>query len=219
MSPSTQLEQMLMLISRSRNYVIYQKPTLILSGFFQSYKYFSGAKNDIRNEFTFPSRVQDEVHEYYKNITPFEWKGEQFVRVGIHVRRTSLISENRQKMGFIPRPPSYFVHAMDYFMKLHNRVQFIVASDDLSWCKKNIIGDYVVYSTHNYIIDLAILSLSDHVIISLGTYSWWAGWLCQGTTVYYGKMPPNDTYLGKVYNNNSYVPVPDDTYNNWVAVV
>ena len=122
-------------------------------------------------------------------------------------------------MGFIPRPPTYFTHAMEYFKQKYNRVQFIVTSDDLAWCKDNILGEHIAYSTHNYTIDLAILSLSDHIIISLGTFSWWAGWLCKGTTVYYGVMPPNDTYLGKVYNNNSCVPVPDDEYNHWVSII
>jgi predicted DNA binding CopG/RHH family protein len=60
---------------------------------------------------------------------------------------------------------------MKYFVKKYNRVQVIVASDDLSWCKKNIVYENIEYSDYNYAMDLAIISLSDHIIISRGTYS------------------------------------------------
>ena len=98
-------------------------------------------------------------------------------------------------------------------------MQFIVASDDLSWCKKNIVGENIEYSGQNYILDLATISLSDHIIITRGTYSWWAGWLCKGTTVYYGIMPPNGTHVATVYKNNSRVPVPEDEYNHWISII
>jgi len=195
------------------------KVNITLDGYFESHKYFSHVKDDLRLELIFPRPIQDEVFKYFNSVTPVLWKEERFVRVGIHVRRTDQITEERQTMGFIPQPPSYFIHAMEYFRQEYNRVQFIVTSDDLAWCKENILDEHIEFSTHNYTMDLAILSLSDHIIISLGTYSWWAGWLCKGTTIYYGVMPPNDTYLGKVYNNNSCVPVPDDEYNKWLPVI
>ena len=67
--------------------------------------------------------------------------------------------------------------------------------------------------------DLAILILSDHIIISIGTYSWWAGWLCKDTTVYYDLKPPNNTRFGNIYENKSFIPVPDDEYNKWVPLI
>ena len=33
--------------------------------------------------------------------------------------------------------------------------------------------------------DLAILAACDGVIMSLGTFGWWGGWLCGGPVVYY----------------------------------
>ena len=195
------------------------KTNLSLHGYFTSHKYFADAKNELRKEFTSTQNVQDEVLDYYKRITPISWQRKRFIRVGVHVRRSDFLTEDRRKMGFILPQPSYFANAMKYFVKKYNRVQFIVASDDLSWCKKNIVGENIEYSDHNYIMDLAITSLSDHIIISLGTYSWWAGWLCKGTTVYYGVMPRNGTYMATVYKNNSHVPVPEDQYNHWIPIV
>ena len=156
---------------------------VMLRGYFQSYKYFADVQKELREEFTFADDIPNVVSDYFTRVAPDEWNEKPFVRVGIDVRRGSMISESRQKKGDIPPPPSYFNHAMDYFRKRHDRVQFIVASTDLAWCRENILGDHVEYSTHNYTVDLAILSMSDHVIISLGTYSWWAGWLNKGTTL------------------------------------
>jgi len=192
---------------------------LTLAGYFESHKYFAHVKDDLRKEFTFPRQIQDQVYNYFNTITPTIWNNKPFVRVGIHVRRTDQITEERQKMGYIPRPKGFYVHAMEYFKQKYNRVQIIVTSDDLAWCKENILSEHIEYSTHNYTIDFAILSLSDHIIISFGTYSWWAGWLCKGTTIYYGIMPPSDSYLGRIYKNNSCVPVPNDVYNNWVPLL
>ncbi|KAK2159199.1 hypothetical protein LSH36_156g02010 [Paralvinella palmiformis] len=183
------------------------KVNITLDGYFESHKYFSQVKDDLRLEFIFPRPIQDEVFKYFNSVIPILWKDERFVRVGIHVRRTDQITEERQTMGFIPQPPSYFIHAMEYFKQEYNRVQFIVTSDDLAWCKENILDEHIEFSTHNYTMDLAILSLSDHIIISLGTYSWWAGWLCKGTTIYYGVMPPNDTYLVEEHHYMTVYPV------------
>ena len=69
--------------------------------------------------------------DYYKRMTPISWHGKRFIRVGIHVRRSDFLTEDRRKMEFIVPQPSYFANAMKYFVKKNNRVQFIVASDDL----------------------------------------------------------------------------------------
>ncbi|KAK2150058.1 hypothetical protein LSH36_426g02041 [Paralvinella palmiformis] len=79
---------------------------------------------------------------------------------------------------------------MEYFKTKYNKVQFIVASDDLDWCKENIKDQHIIYYNHDSIMDLAILSFSNHIITSIGTYSWWVGWLCRGTTIYYNISPP-----------------------------
>ncbi|KAK2158518.1 hypothetical protein LSH36_168g04089 [Paralvinella palmiformis] len=194
------------------------KKNLTLEGFFQSHKFFENAKYELRKEYTFPRAVQDEVFAYFRNITPPEWKDEEFVRVGIHVRRKSLVSSKRQAMGFIPRPPSYFAHAMSYFSRKYERVQFIVGSDDMGWSKENVKGRNVVYSHHSAPIDLAIFANCDHMIMCLGSYSWWAGWLCRGTTIYYGVMPRNGTYLDRILSNNKWIPPPEDEYNHWLPI-
>ena len=37
--------------------------------------------------------------------------------------------------------------------------------------------------------DLALLASCDHTVMATGTFSWWAAWLANGTTVYYANFP------------------------------
>ena len=193
------------------------RKNIVLGGYFQSHKYFEVAKSDLRKEFTFTSEVEHNVKSYFNDIVPEKWQNTTFVRVGIHVRRTDMSTEERQKMGYISPPPSYYSNAMEYFIKKYECVQFIVASDDLGWCKEYIRGDNVYYSSRDYVADLAILASCDHIITSIGTYSWWAGWLCKGTTIYYGKPPPANSTFDIMCSNSSWIPFSDE-YNNWIPM-
>ena len=78
----------------------------------------------------------------------------------------------------------YFVQSMNYFRKKYdNKVKFIVASDDITWCKERsyFSGGDVYFTipgsrdTANF--DFAIISSCDDMIISRGTFGWWSGYL------------------------------------------
>ena len=80
--------------------------------------------------------------------------------------------------------------ARKYFTDKYKNVLFIVCSDDIQWCKDNIVGGNIVYSqTESDVIDLAILSHCNHTIMSTGSFGWWGAWLANGTTIYYSKWP------------------------------
>ena len=83
-------------------------------------------------------------------MTPLQWKKKRFKKVGIHVRRKKLTALfSRQNDGCISTPRTYFTLAVDYFNMKYKTVQFIIATDDKAWCKKNIIGTNVVISSHD----------------------------------------------------------------------
>jgi galactoside 2-L-fucosyltransferase 1/2 len=191
---------------------------ITLDGYFQSHTYFTHSKTELRKEFTIPSRIKPNVLNYFRNITPVEWTNKSYIRVGIHVRRGDMLSSFLRRKGVIPCTIQYFKHAQQYFKKRYERVQFIIVSADLAWCKKNITGKHVVYTNYDYTMDFAILTLCDHIITSIGTFSWWAGWLCKGTTIYYDVKPPAGTYMEHIMANNKWIP-PDDEFNRWIPIV
>ena len=209
--------------SRNANNVLPKLKTLpffniSLSGYFQSHKYFANSKTELRRDFTLDENVSSYVHSYFRNITPVEWMNTSFVRVGIHVRRGDMASASRiKKYGFVNCTKIYFSRSMQYFEARHPRVQFIVASDNIKWCKDNISGNNILFSNHGYVKDFAILTMSDHVIISVGTFSWWVGWLCTGTTLYNGEAPVAGSITALKEANNSWIP-PDDEFNKWVPI-
>ena len=80
-------------------------------------------------------------------------------------------------------------------MNLFNEhVVFIVASDSILWCSKYIspYGDNVFVSNLTSVYeDFVLMSSCDDMIMTVGTYGWWASWLSSqrgGTSVYY-KFP------------------------------
>ena len=139
------------------------------------------------------------------------------VKVGIHIRRKQFNTTHWIKMGYGPPTADYYSKAMKYFQDKYSNVYFILCSDDIKWARRHIVGDNIIYvPTHAAEVDLAILASCDHVIISNGTYSWWAGWLCKGTTVRYKRMPRKHSWLYNVTSGHHWPQ--DDTYNHYVAI-
>ena len=66
-----------------------------------------------------------------------------------------------------------------------------MTSDDKTWYKDNIKGknDLLFSGFREPILDMAIMSLSDHSIITGGTLSWCGGWFSNGTVVYLKDYP------------------------------
>ena len=190
-----------------------------LRGFFQSHKYFANAKRELRKEFAVSGRTRKDVKQFFKSVTPTDWKNTSYVRVGIHARRKDMASNERiEKYGLVNCTAVYYSHAMKYFEAMYPRVQFIVTSNSITWCKENIVGENVIYSNSlDYVMDFAILTMVDHVIISVGTFSWWVGWLCTGTTLYNGEQSVPGSIIALKQANDSWIP-PNDEFNKWIPI-
>lgn len=148
-------------------------------GFLQSYKYFEPIKDIIRKKFQFKEDVSNRVTRYMKKIKVGGYKV-----IGLHARRGDHIA-----LGYMRFPPmAYFDKARNYFRKKYGRkVRFIVATNNRSWAKDNFETDdtYIISHSKTATEDLAILGACDGVIMSIGTFGWWGGWLSRGPVVYY----------------------------------
>ncbi|KAK2170570.1 hypothetical protein LSH36_2g14114 [Paralvinella palmiformis] len=197
-----------------------QPGNISFHGYFQSPKYFETVKREIRNEYVFVDVIATEAKEFLRSQIPKSWLGKEFIQVGIHVRRTDHVSYKFiEQLGFRFPPPSYFELAMAYFEERHSRVQFIVASDDPDWCRDFFrpFDKNVAFSTnHSAAVDLAIMASCSHSITTIGTFSWWAGWLCPGITIYYANYNKRPSWVSMVLNPSHYIP--DDEYNHWIAM-
>ena len=70
------------------------------------------------------------------------------VTVGVHVRRTDYQQylQAVRKEGGLYLSRQFYVDGMDYFRKKYKNPIFIVASDDLKWCRKNLLAPDVQFT-------------------------------------------------------------------------
>ena len=96
--------------------------------------------------------------------------------LGIHVRRGDKVGV---KTGWAPPEKPYFDTSMNYFRSKYNKtVYFVVVAEDKNWARSNVVGKDIIDSTSNEdLLELALLTLCDHGMISVGTFGWWAAYL------------------------------------------
>ena len=115
------------------------------------------------------------------------------ISVGVHVRRSDFLWENSKRMGIVTAGKDYIVKAMKFMKKkLENEkksIKFLMLGDDFLWNRENFENEKefdVVFlkPNENPAIDLCILSICDHIIMTTGTFGWWAAYFNKGTKVY-----------------------------------
>jgi len=183
----------------------------LLEGYLQSYKYFDPK---LRETLRFKSNTAAEAEAA---LEPFH---QSRTKVGIHVRRGDIAA--KKDAYFIRLPPTqYFRNVLAYFRSNYADVQFIVASDDPTWCSKQpfFLADdvRVVTEKHTPAVDMAILAGCDHMVMTVGTFGWWAAYLGAdakgGEVVYYDSEFKMDHP-----NNNGNVVLADYYPERWVAM-
>lgn len=136
-------------------------PDVILSGFFQSWKYFEHCKEEIKQVFKL------------EHIPGYE------DYVSIHVRRGDYV---QHAGSFPPVNENYLLESIDLIHSKIGRVlKLIVFSDGMYWCKnyfKDYKEDHVVFSEgRNELQDLSLMASCGHHIIANSTFSWWGSYL------------------------------------------
>ena len=181
-----------------------------LSGYFQSWKYFAGAEDYVRANVKIRRPFLEAAKEFLQSL-----KTKKAIIIGVHIRRGDKTSKAEAKKGNSVAGKDYILKAMDYFRKRleNNLIAFIVVSDDQNWCRENINGTDSVHSPFDDPgVDLAILSLCDHVIITAGTFGWWGAWLSGGKVVFYNGFPRENSWLAAQMTKGDYYPL------NWVGM-
>ena len=137
-----------------------------IQGYFQSYLYFNTYRNDILELF----KMDDESLNYIENKYPILFN-EKYICVSIHVRMNYANCINYNL--------NYFNETIEFFKKQFPNVHFMIFSNNVDsikhWFKDTNTYTYV-HSNIDYI-DLWIMSLCKHNIITHSTFSWWGAYL------------------------------------------
>lgn len=126
-----------------------------LSGYYQSYKYFEGQESFIKNIFEFSFRAD-----------------RSYDTTSIHIRRGDYVTVGNDFHTNL---------TLDYYnqaMSIINSEKYLVFSDDIAWCKTQLVGPQFEYvEGNNPAVDLALMASCDHNIIANSSFSWWAAYL------------------------------------------
>lgn len=173
-----------------------------LNGYFQSWRYFDHCKKEVLASFKFKPNIKRKATEVLKTINA---KGRPLVFV--HIRRGDMAIPNEIKRGYNVATPEYITKALSYFRQLLKSPMFLVISDDPKWSKAHMQGKDVVYTgTGNVEVDMSLMSLCNHAIITSGTFGWWGAYLAGGKTVYFSNFPKRGSWLSKQFNITDYYP-------------
>lgn len=174
-----------------------------LNGYLQSWKYFSHVENEIRKQFTFNQQTLEKARELLTQskrlVHMNDDTHDDVITIGVHVRRTDKLSPESISIGYVVPGKAFLDKAMNYFRRKYRRpLIFVVCSDDQEWTKANIKDrDAVIVPQNSAEVDMALLTLCDHSIITIGTFGWWAAYLSNGTTVYFGNSFRPGSWLDK----------------------
>ena len=151
------------------------------------------------------------------------------VTVGIHVRHAFEGDGTVVYLNF--PPPAYFQGVLSYFRSKYgeNSVAFVVAGDDQEylqtapWITQNEDVQAVLAPSRTPVDDMAVLSLCDNVVLTVGTFGWWAAYLSElrreqggggaGDIIYY-----SDMFNLKVPPNVGSVSVEDHFPTHWLSM-
>ena len=128
---------------------------------------------------------------------------------GIHVRRADYVWPSNKDQGYTVADAKYIETAMQYFTTKYHNVIFVVCSDDIQWCQKNVQSSthlvvYSPFSNNSSSLDLCTLAKCNHTITTVGTFSWWAGNLAGGETIYYKDFPRRGSALARSFKPGDY---------------
>lgn len=181
--------------------------------YLQSWKYFRNYEDQIRQAMTFNADVTSAANE---TVSALRAKGRKFL-VGVHVRRGDYLLKKHVEMGYKAASASYLRTALDYFrQRLESNVTFIVSSDDEYWFQTYVSdqNDTLLLNRQTPAIDMLVLASLDHVIITVGTYGWWVGFLNKGTVVHQKDYIAPNTKIGDQFGANG----SDYIFPGWIPL-
>ncbi|XP_074657872.1 galactoside alpha-(1,2)-fucosyltransferase 1-like isoform X1 [Tubulanus polymorphus] len=174
------------------HFLLPKKGTLLLDGYFQSWRYFSYMADVIRQEFRFVDNIDKNAADFIQNsvakIEAGPSSSQPYTYIGVHVRRGDIMNKRWTNRGMKTAGRDYFHRAFEIMKRKYNNIVFVVCSNDIVWCKNNVgLADRTIYSEgHDQITDMAILSKCNHTILTTGSFGFFSAFLANGTTIYYG---------------------------------
>ena len=144
-------------------------------GYWQSPKYFEAYRSVIINAFRFPTFI-----DFDNMAAEKQMKAEN--SVVLHVRRGDYVGS---VMYARICTLDYYRKAIETVVKKIQSPRFFIFSNDINWCKNNIVPmiqkydvSFIDFNTgKNSYRDMHLISLARCCIVANSSFSWWGAWL------------------------------------------
>jgi hypothetical protein len=148
----------------------------LFDGYWQSYKYFEGIEDKIREAFTLKKNIITNTD--INNSLPKE------TSVSMHIRRGDYLTSKNAKI-YESVPFDYYLRSIYQLSEKFEGLIFYVFSNDLEWVKENFKVPCNIkvkfvdnsQSSNVAVADFVMMSNCKHHIIANSTFSWWSAWL------------------------------------------
>jgi len=211
----------------------YDERTIQLCGLYQTSIYAEAVDAKLRRLLQLTPDVKMAAEKHLAATCPkARRRFSTHVCIGVHVRRGDYMTKSQIAYGLTTLTETYLRDAMQYFIDRYQRVQFFIASEDQRWVRASLTamfsksvasdaenslildGDVLVTLSLNQsaAVDFAALTMCDGLVISTGSFGWWAAWLANKTTVYYANWPRKNSILARMTDPETYFP------HNWIPM-
>ncbi len=148
------------------------QPPVSLTGYFQTYRYFEGIEQQIREELRVPEPSDPETLQLSQKMSDQNY-------AVLHIRRGDYISSSKASRIYAQCTLDYYQAAME---RLPTSNPVLVLSDDLPWARENLpaIRPLVfpeAKTDRPGLADLWLMARATHHIIANSSFSWWGAWL------------------------------------------
>ena len=160
-------------------------------GYFQSYRYLDGCGDELRRllRFRFEYRARAEAARYAYR------RRYRRPMVAVNVRRGDyLVPHMEPRWGNLARDGYYQRVAAT----LGDDVVYLVFSDDLDWCRHNLVLEPAEFADFDPFTSLVLMAGCEVNVVANSSFSWWGAYLNPTSEVYAptpwwrDMEPPND---------------------------
>lgn len=151
------------------------KEPAYLKGYWQSEKYFSQFKNEIRNDLIIHVKPTIDNQNILDQIISCN-------SISLHIRRGNFVNDESVNKRHGTISLNYYKNAIKIINSKVSDPVYFIFSDDLLWVKTNFkISEKLVFvdinDAKNDFQDLRLISNCKHHILANSTFSWWGAWL------------------------------------------
>ena len=174
-----------------------------LETYLQSWTYFESSLDSLKKELVIADVYKNEGHNHINivlnkyNISDTKYT----TLIGVHIRRGDYVNN---KIGRMVATADYLYKAVTFFNSKFKNIIYIVCSDGIEWSiqhmPKGLSCEFMIDNSPE--VDLAILSSCNHVITTVGTFGWWAGWLSEGIVTYFKWPAKEGSVVRKEYSKD-----------------